>query len=187
MLQAMIATDRADILSTVLGPLFKPKIRKSFPLVMMDDALTVKPAKYEMTERVSHKEPEELIFEDEREEERIRGNYTFIMKNLLQCMEQKQDFTLGEFNEAMSRAYSSDLLKNADYYSFFVNLCQREEYVFGEEETQKESFLDDLLSEGLTDGKKASFTIEMHSGSELTPEAASEMSDVTFHVLLRED
>ena len=46
------------------------------------------------------------------------------MNNLLAAFEKRDTFTLSEFGAAMSRMYSPDILKNADYYSFFVN-CVR--------------------------------------------------------------
>ena len=43
----MIKKDNADILVTMLSPLLKPNIRKTFDIISIDDALMVKPPRYE--------------------------------------------------------------------------------------------------------------------------------------------
>ena len=180
MLKECIKTDNAEILSAMISPLFKPKIKKTFNLNNIDEALTIKPLKYVMVEMVNDEEPEEIIFDDELEDRRIAGNYIFIMNNLLQCMKQKQSFTLKQFNEAMSKAYSPDLLRNADYYSFFVNLCQKKEYTIGGTDMEKDSFLDDILKNEYNGQGEVRFTITMSDSEKLELFEGCEMSDVTF-------
>ena len=182
MLNDMIKTDNADILVSVLSPLFRPRIKKTFSIPMIDDALNNKPAKYVAVEKVSEEKPEDIVFADEIEDERIKHNYTFIMSNLLVCMEKKQEFTLEQFNEAMAGAYSEDLLKNADYFSFFVNLCQKKEYVIGGEGMHKEGFLDDILIEAFAARQPMHFTIEMNSDRSLELFEGCEVTDVIFKV-----
>lgn len=182
MLQSMIRSDNADILAAVIAPLFKLKIKKTFNIASIDEALTIKPEKYTAIERVSTETPKDIVFADEIEDKRIADNYTFIMRNLLQCMEQRENFTLEQFNAAMSLAYNPDILKNGDYYSFFVNLCQKKEYRVGGSTMGKESFLDDILSDKFTDISPVSFTIEMATDRKLTLFEGCEMSDINFRV-----
>ncbi len=182
MLNDMIKTDNADILVNVLSPLFRPRIKKTFSLPMIDDALNNKPAKYVAVEKVSEEKPEDIVFADEIEDERIKHNYTFIMSNLLACMAKKNKFTLEQFNEAMSNAYSEDILKNGDYFSFFVNLCQKKSYVIGGEEMHKESFLDDILIEAFVGHTPVHFSIEMNSDNSLELFEGCEVTDVMFTV-----
>ena len=112
------------MLAILLNPLFKPNIKKTFNITTIDEALTVKPAKYEFKEKVENGPVEDIIFDDEIEDERIRHNYIFIMNNLIMLLDKENEITLGEFNTFISETYDNAILKNADYYSFFVNFCQ---------------------------------------------------------------
>ena len=85
-LSDMIKRDNADILVTMLSPLLKPNIRKTFDLISIDDALMVKPPRYEEKELISNERPEDIEFADEIEEKRIKDNYVFLMKNLIVCL-----------------------------------------------------------------------------------------------------
>ena len=46
-------------------------------------------------------------------------------------MKKSDIITLGQFADAMKRAYGEQVLRNADFFSFFVNLCQKDEYQLG--------------------------------------------------------
>ena len=141
----MIKTDNADILSAMLSPLFKLNTRQRFSLISIDHALTVKPEKYEKAEKIVKQKEEQIVFADEIEEKRIRDNYIFIMNNLINAIKIKKRLNLKTFNEAMAKAYGDKILKNADYYSFFVNLSAKERCIIGGEHMDSESFLDDYL------------------------------------------
>lgn len=182
MQKSMIEADNADIMAQLLSPLFKPKIRKTLSLPMIDDALNNKPARYVAVEKVSDEKPADIVFADEVENERIKHNYVFIMNNLLMCMKSRSTFTLEEFNQAMSGCYSDRILKNADYFSFFVNLCQKKQYVIGGGGMDKESFLDDILIDAFSGQEPVHFTIQMDSGRKLTLFEGCEVADVTFTV-----
>ena len=70
----------------MLSPLLKPNIRKTFDLISIDDALMVKPPRYEEKELISNERPEDIEFEDEIEEKRFKDNYVFLMNNLIVCL-----------------------------------------------------------------------------------------------------
>ncbi|MBO5459855.1 MAG: hypothetical protein J5981_06370 [Lachnospira sp.] len=159
LLNDMVNKGNADLLVTLLTPLFMPNKRKHFALPAIDEALTVKPVKQEKAEKSGSRKQEEIVFEDELEEQRIKENYTFIMRNLLAAFKKKKRFTLSEFGEAMSRMYSPEILKNADYYSFFVNLCQKQRYTIGGTEN-KESFLDEILTDTFAEADKITFCVQ---------------------------
>ncbi len=160
MLQSMIKTDRADILADMLSAMFKPNLNKNFGLIKIDEALNVKPPRYQEAEKVTHDTPEEIVFDDELEERRIRDNYIFIMDNLYMALNERGTFTLEEFNEMMKRHYSPDIVKNGDYYSFFVNLCQKQAYHIGGGHAANESFLDAYVSDSFESAEPMEFMIE---------------------------
>ena len=74
-------------LSIWIDPLFKLNIKKTIDLRTIDEALMVKPERYEKKEYVNDEEPEKIVYDDEVEDERIRHNYIFIMTNLLTCID----------------------------------------------------------------------------------------------------
>lgn len=157
-LSDMIKRDNADILVTMLSPLLKPNIRKTFDLISIDDALMVKPPRYEEKELISNERPEDIEFADEIEEKRTKDNYVFLMKNLIVCLKKSDIITLGQFADAMKRAYGEQVLRNADFFSFFVNLCQKDEYQLGGD-AGEDTFLDAYLEEGFKDTERFTFAI----------------------------
>lgn len=78
--------------------------------------------------------------------------------------------TLDKFGEYMRRAYGAAILKNADYYAFFVNLCQREEYVIGGDNMHSETFLDDILKDNFRDREARHFRIIKHNDGVYRPQ-----------------
>ena len=178
LLTDLIRSDNAGLLEQLLSPVLLPHIKKRFTLDSLDEALTVKPKQAEAAEKVEEEAPQEIQFADEIEDQRIRKNYTFLMNNLLAAFEKRDTFTLSEFGAAMSRMYSPDILKNADYYSFFVNLCQKQEYVVGGQ-TENESFLDDILSGAFADREPVHFTITPKSAG-AQDEQPMEQSELVF-------
>ena len=183
-LSDMIKKDNAEALKYLIDPLFKLNIKKTIDLRTIDEALMVKPERYEKKEYVNDEEPEKIVYDDEVEDERIRHNYIFIMTNLLTCIDKvglkKSDrLTLDEFGEYMSRAYGDTILKNADYYAFFVNLCQRDEYVIGGDDMHSETFLDGILEEGFGGKEVRHFKIIKGGTLPESEQADSEYMQVT--------
>lgn len=180
-LSDMIKQDNADKLVDMLSHILKPNIKKTFDIVSIDDALTVKPEKYEKKELVDEEEPEKIIFDDEIEDERIRHNYIFIMENLKGCLKKSDMIMLDKFNEIMKKAYGGNILKNADYYSFFVNLSQKDEYTLGKA-GESDSFLDDILKEGFEGTEEFTFHIEKQQEDMLDVFEGAEMMNLKFCV-----
>ena len=178
-LSDLIKKDDADILVTLLSPLLKPNIRKTFNLMSIDDALMVKPPRYEEKEKVSGQRPEDIVFEDELEEQRIRDNYVFLMKNLVECLKKSDILTLGQFAEIMKKAYGDRILKNADFFSFFVNLCQKDEYSLGAG-AGEDTFLDSYMEEGFKDSEAFTFVIRKCMDGQIVISEDCMMADVEF-------
>ncbi len=180
MLKDMIKTDRADILAVVLSPLFRPNVHKTFDVINIDNALNNKPPRYQEAEKVVREVPADIVFDDEVEEKRIRDNYVFIMGNLYMALNERDTFTLKEFNKLMKKHYSEDIVKNGDYYSFFVNLCQKKHYVIGGGNVNNESFLDEYVGGTFADADRLEFDIEQSDGGKLELFPDCEVLDVRF-------
>ena len=144
LLTDLIRSDNAGLLEQLLSPVLLPHIKKRFTLDSLDEALTVKPKQAEAAEKVEEEPPQEIQFADEMEDQRIRKNYTFLMNNLLAAFEKRDTFTLSEFGAAMSRMYSPDILKNADYYSF-LSTCVRNRSMSSAVRRKTRVFLDDIF------------------------------------------
>jgi len=172
------------VLIPLINGILKPNTKKTFNLNSIDEALTMRPARYQEIEKVSVKKQKEIIFEDELEEKRIADNYVFIMKNLISALHKKEEFTLEEFNLSMKNMYSENVLKNADYFSFFVNLCQKKKHITGGADMDSESFMDDILKKYFENEAPVAFSIDEGNGKMLGLMDGCEVSDVTFH---RED
>ena len=182
-LNDMVKTDNADLLAEFLRPLFKPNIRKRFPVNAIDNALSAKPAKYEKAERVSDKKPETIVFEDEVTDARIHDNYIFMMDNLIACLKKRKRMSLKEFNEAMTRAYGEAVIKNADYYAFFVNLCHKDTYVLGGDKMKSDDFIDDILKEHYEGSEAISIKIEKQQQELLEVDDEIQVMDLLFEIL----
>jgi len=166
----------------MIASMLKPKAKKTFNIISMDDCLTYRPDRYDKAEIISKSTAEDIKFVDEIEDERIKNNYRFLMRNLLIYLEAYRTFTLKEFNKVLEQNYSEKIFKNGDYYSFFINLCQKKEYEIGEGASAKESFLDEIIHEEFKDYERVHFTISMADEAEDTIQLLElfEISNITF-------
>ena len=90
LLKKMTENGDASVLIPLINGILKPNTKKTFNLNSIDEALTMRPARYQEIEKVSVKKQKEIVFEDELEEKRIADNYVFIMKNLFRhCTKKK--------------------------------------------------------------------------------------------------
>lgn len=182
MLNRLIVNDDVDSLGLMIAGLMKPKVKKAFNTISIDDCLTYRQERYEKAETVSKMALEDILFEDEIEDKRIKNNYCFIMRNLLLYMENHSTFTLREFNQALEKTYSDKIFRNGDYYSFFINLCQKKEYRIGATSGAKESFLDDIIQDEFNGYKPTTFAIAMADVDEEPIKLFElfEISNITF-------
>ena len=127
----------------------------------------------------SNPDPFYAELEDEIEEKRIKDNYIFLMKNLVACLKKSDIITLGQFADAMKRAYGEQVLRNADFFSFFVNLCQKDEYQLGGD-AGEDTFLDAYLEEGFKDSESFTFVIRKGLDGQVTLSDNCVMADVEF-------
>ena len=99
------------------------------------------------------------------------------MKNLIVCLKKSDIITLGQFADAMKRAYGEQVLRNADFFSFFVNLCQKDEYQLGGN-AGEDTFLDAYLGEGFKDTESFTFAIRKGLGGQVILSDNCMMADV---------
>lgn len=142
-----LAMKKDDI--TLLGMLVRPimglNTKKTLGIKRIEDLITYKPGRDDKAELITDTIPENIVYDDELEDERIRGNYSALIKVLLSLLKRRNCIDLRTFNECAARIFGEELFENGDYYSFIVHLCQKKEYSFEADRQKPETFLDEIF------------------------------------------
>lgn len=184
-----LAMKQDDI--TLLGPLVRPimglNINKTFGIRRIEELLTYRTGREEKAELIEDSVVENIVYDDELEDERIRQNYSSLIKLLLSLLKRRESFELRTFNELAVKIFGDALFDNGDYYSFLVHLCQKKEYSFDADKHTMETFLDEILMECVQKQEYEQylgmhFTIEPEEQDEITPADGFTISDIHFQV-----
>lgn len=184
-----LAMKQDDI--TLLGPLVRPimglKINKTFGIRRIEELLTYRAGREEKAELIEDAVAENIVYDDELEDERIRQNYSSLIKILLSLLKRRESFELRTFNELAGKIFGDALFDNGDYYSFLVHLCQKKEYSFDTDKHTMETFLDEIFMECAQKQEYEQylgihFTIEPEGQDEITPADGFTISDIHFQV-----
>lgn len=138
-----------NLLKAMIEPLLLPNIRKTWNLASIDELTTYPQNSEEQAEKVEEVETTMYAYEDEKEDERIRGNFISIARTLFDMLIAKKQFDLISFNRKLEVKYFDEIFKNSDYYSFLVHLCQKKEYRLWEIEKEPDTFLEGIISDML--------------------------------------
>ena len=142
-----LAMKKDDI--TLLGMLVRPimglNTKKTLGIKRIEDLITYKPGRDDKAELITDTVPENIVYDDELEDERIRGNYSALIKVLLSLLKRRNCIDLRTFNEYAAKIFGEELFENGDYYSFIVHLCQKREYSFEADRQKPETFLDEIF------------------------------------------
>ena len=142
----MMEQDNVEALQYMILPLFGIKVKKNFSLFQLEDMLKLKAENEEDLELVSQGMEEAYVYEDEVEEKRISDNFDVIAKVLLELLLMRESFSLRELNEELSKVLGEEVLVNADYYTFLVHLCQKEEYSVREMKKKPDTFFEEIMN-----------------------------------------
>lgn len=184
-----LAMKQDDI--TLLGPLVRPimglNINKTFGVRRIEELLTYRAGREEKAELIEDSVVENIVYDDELEDERIRQNYSSLIKLLLSLLKRRESFELRTFNELAGKIFGDALFDNGDYYSFLVHLCQKKEYSFDADKHTMETFLDEIFMECAQKQEYEQylgmhFTIEPEEQDEITPADGFTISDIHFQV-----
>lgn len=173
-LQKLEQQDNPAAMQYILAPLFAPKLKKTFGFSAIDNMLTYKAEHGDKGEPVIKEQTNrEFRYEDEKEDVRIAHNFGRIFIELLDQLEKKGRIELREFNAILEIKYGEEFLSNGDYYSFLVHIAQKSEYRLGDIYGKPETFLENLITEALTEEEKkqfrdAGFTLEFLGQEEIT-------------------
>lgn len=176
----VMETDRAELLENIIMPILGLNIRKRFDLVSIDDMLTYGPEKEEAGEKITDEEIKDYVYEDEKEDERIKWNYRIFTDVLFKLVKSKREIELTEFENAVSDTTGKDVLKNGDWYSYLVHLCQKKHYSVNDIISRTDTFLEEIIKEYLEENeerymayKNLVFNIQT-TGQEIVSEGISE-------------
>ncbi len=149
-LNQAIETDNAGILEHVMFPFNGLNFTKSIPLERMDDLLSLRPEEKEAVETIGEGKAEDIVYEDEMIDERIRHNHGLIAICLFDALIDRRILSLTDLNYLLTMKYTDMILNNGDYYSFLSQLAQKNYYDLGMIKDEQDTFLEKVMSEVIT-------------------------------------
>lgn len=144
-LELAMKNDDITLLGMLVRPIMGLNTQKTLGIKRIEDLITYKPGRDDKAELITDTVPENIVYDDELEDERIRGNYSALIKVLLSLLKRRDCIDLRTFNECAARIFGEELFENGDYYSFIVHLCQKKEYSFEADRQKPETFLDEIF------------------------------------------
>lgn len=179
----IMENDNLQALEALIFPLLQLNIKKQFPLTATENLLHMKGENEEETEAVSRGEEVAYVYEDEWEEQRISSNFDLIVSVLFEKLMSEGSFSLRELNSELTLRFGENVLKNADYYTFLVHMCQKDFYTVKEIREKPDTFFEEIVHEILQ--RKASYDnlcFYLHRKGEDTVKITEmlEISDIQF-------
>lgn len=144
-LELAMKKDDITLLGILVRPIMGLNTQKTLGIKRIEDLITYKPGRDDKAELITDTVPENIVYDDELEDERIRANYSALIKVLLSLLKRRNCIDLRTFNECAARIFGEELFENGDYYSFIVHLCQKKEYSFEADRHKPETFLDEIF------------------------------------------
>ena len=142
----MIEKDDTKNLDLLIKPLLKLNVKKTFSLSLLDNMLNIRTEDSENGEKVrEHTYNEDFKYDDEIEDERIFKNHRIFIIILFDLLICKGTFDLKEYNQELIKHCGSESLKNGDYYSFLVHLCQKSSYDMAKISEKPDTFLEGYM------------------------------------------
>ena len=153
----IIRNDSREGLEFLVQPFLNLRIDKRFDLSKVEDLLSYRPEQKEVVEKVVKEPQVDIVFDDEIDEKRFVENSRTLFHILLQMVKDREEFSLSDYNDRVCDILSANVFKNGDYYAFLVHLCGKKDYFFTESEADRETFLDEIIKEFVTEDKFAEF------------------------------
>ncbi len=177
-LNQAIAADDARLLDHVMFPFNGLNFRKTITLDRMDDLLNLRPEDKEEAELVGDGQVQDVVYEDELIDERIRHNHSLLAACLFDALIDKKVLTLAEFNYLLTMKYTDMILNNGDYYSFLSQLAQKNCYDLSTLREEQDTFLEKVMS-GVVKSDHTKVYEDLKFTLTFLPEECLEMADGT--------
>ncbi len=188
-LKVAMERDNASVLEYLIKPMLKLNINKSFSMVSIDKMLSLLPEKEEKGEKINENTSEEMyVYEDEVEQLRIDDNYKTLIIELLNFLLKRTSFDLREFNEYLVNKYTQSILKNGDYYSMLIHMCQKKIYDIGLVMEKPDTFFEKHICDALKDEKDEAlfdicFEVETTQDDMIQQEGIFEISNIQWRLI----
>lgn len=185
-LQKLKEKDDAASLAYLIMPLLDVKVNKTFPMTSIDNLLTYRPEHMTGGEKIDeHMVPETYTYKDELEEERIEGNFEYMILELFDQLKKRGHITLEELNLCFEQRFGKNIFKNGDYYSFLVHMCQKKEYHLKEMMEETDTFFEGIVAKAFRDDsfldyEDMGFSIHIMDVKELTILNGFKVSNIEF-------
>lgn len=127
-MELLMDRDSSSGLENLVSPLLLPHVKKIFDLNRIDDLFLLHPGLEEETEELKEAREADYVYDDELEEARISGNFSRLLKLLFEMFKKEGEFELKDWNRYLEERFGKRIFVNGDYYSFLVQLCQKQEY-----------------------------------------------------------
>lgn len=144
-LSVMMEKDDARCLEHMVLPLLDIKKPKWFPLSQTEQLLSLPAEVTEENEKISEGKEEVYVYEDEVEDARISDNFEALIVLLLEKLKKENHFSLEDLNKEYTLFFGSQVLKNADYYTFLIHMCQKDRYNLDEIRKKPDTFFEELI------------------------------------------
>lgn len=143
----MMENDNVQAMEAMILPLFRLNLKKQFSFAQTENLIHMKAENQEETEIITEGEEAAYVYEDELEEQRISDNFDRIVGILFEKLQREQTFSLHQFNEELTEKLGERVLKNADYYTFLVHMCQKDTYSVREIRQKPDTFFEEIVHE----------------------------------------
>lgn len=180
--------DNCALIKCLIEPLLKLNIKKTFDVTSVDMLLSLKAPKEEKGEIMSEDINEQTyVYDDEIEAERIKENFGRLILELFGYLNREGEFKLSQFNEYLKAVYGDEFLRNSDYYSLLVHMCQKKEYDISEILQKPDTFFEEhiadiLKRENIEEYDNLHFKLEGKT-EELDIYDVAQISDISFKKL----
>lgn len=119
----ILKNEKPEVLKYLFEPLISPNIRKSFNPLRILEAQKISKIKAEEKETFESETDEDRVTEDQLARNRVRGNFVFYAKRLLEALYLwDKEIYLKDFCNGLVDKYSEDALYNGDFVSFILEI-----------------------------------------------------------------
>ena len=191
-LERMVQKDCMDGLSAFVRPLLDMNLHKTLNLYQLDSMLEYKEDEPEKGEAAGAGKEQHYVYEDDAANERIESNFDIFLKVLFEQLLARESFDLRFLNHMYEMKFTDNILKNGDYFSFIVHLCQKKSYDLKKLCESQDTFLEGMMARylkekaaGAFDG--LAFSLEFISDDLLTLGSGAQISNIHFSIMHRKN
>lgn len=191
-LDRMVKRDQMDALGAFVRPLLGMNLHKTLNLYQLDSMLEYKEDEPEKGEAAGEGREQHYVYEDDAAGERIETNFDIFLKVLFEQLLARGGFDLKFLNHMYEMKFTDNILKNGDYFSFIVHLCQKKRYDLSTVCDSQDTFLEGMMARYLKDKTQGefddlAFELKFIPDELLTLSSGAQISNIYFSVIDRRE